>query len=133
MKVGVTATREGLSPNQRSELRQELIRLGATELHHGDCVGGDADAHAIAVELGIRVVVHPPLNPKGRAFCQGDEARPPKDYLVRNHDIVDETKVTIGLPLTHHEVLRSGTWATIRYARLHSKSIIIHPDEGNEK
>lgn len=115
MKVGVTATQEGATDQQLREFRLLLIQLGATELHHGDCVGGDAQAHAIARDLGLKVVIHPPKNPKLRAFCEGDEVRREKDYIPRNHDIVDETDILIGMP-KGPEVLRSGTWSTIRYA-----------------
>jgi hypothetical protein len=124
VKVGVTATQEGLSEHQKRELRK-LLRE-ATELHHGDCVGGDKEAHAIGRELGLRIVIHPPINPKKRAWCQGDEVRPEKDYLERNRDVVDETDVLYGLP-KGLETRRSGTWSTIRYAKKRGKAYgIVH-------
>jgi len=61
-------------------------------------------------------------------------ARPP---LTRNHDIVDCTELLIACPKSMKEELRSGTWATVRYARkLERPVIIIYPNgisssEGN--
>ncbi len=40
-----------------------------------------------------------------------------KPYLERNRDIVDASEVLIACPSTREEVMRSGTWATVRYAR----------------
>jgi len=135
-KIGFTGTSRGTSARQRQSLTFifEILREGkpsaALELHHGDCVGADAEAHTIALELGIAVVIHPPEDTKARAFC-GDAtaSRDPKPYLVRNHAIVDETEFLIACPATYVEHLRSGTWATYRYAlRLGRRIILITPD-----
>lgn len=89
-----------------------------SEFHHGDCVGGDEEAHEIALALGFRIVVHPPLNRSKRAFCTGAfQVLKPKSYITRNHDIVDVCRLLIAAPKTEEEELRSGTWATVRYAR----------------
>lgn len=103
------------------------------EVHHGDCVGVDADANLVAIEAGCRVVIHPPVELKHRAFC-GDEARragvrcltlEPLPYLVRNHAIVDATDLLVAFP-AGPEQLRSGTWSTVRYARKQGKDVLIH-------
>ena len=120
--VGFTGTQEGMSYEQTNALRQALI--GATELHHGDCIGADAQAHDIAREIGgIRIVIHPPTDPSRRAFKRGDIIREPKPYLERNHDIVDESASLIAAPKSDVEELRSGTWATVRYARKMEKPV----------
>lgn len=123
--VGFTGTQEGMSDYQKRVLRASLE--GVRELHHGDCIGADAEADAIARELGITVVIHPPSDPKKRAFCAkpGDVVWEPLPYLERNHDIVDEADVVIGTPKSGVEVLRSGTWATIRYARSRGKRTLV--------
>lgn len=117
MKIGVTATQHGLTEWQKAEYRRYLIGLGATEVHHGDCIGGDSDIHDIARELNLRIVIHPPTDPKKRAFRHGDEERQPQPYHVRNRNIVDETDALLAGPYGMQEVTRSGTWATVRYAR----------------
>jgi hypothetical protein len=89
-----------------------------TSAHHGCCVGGDEQFHGIAKALGIPLIGHPPKNRSHMAHLSGySELLPAKDYIPRNHDIVDAVALLIAAPHTEHEVLRSGTWATFRYAR----------------
>lgn len=124
MKVGFTGTRRGMTDLQTEEVNDWLRRY-AGALHHGDCVGADEQAHALGLGW-LWIVVHPPLNEKYRAFVKGgDEYRDPAPYLIRNHAIVDETEVLIATPKEPTEVLRSGTWATIRYARAQGKDVKI--------
>lgn len=118
--IGFTGSRLGMSPEQKRRLRHLLIIHEATELHHGDCYGADVEAHEIARQLGLRVVVHPPTAKGLRAHCEGDEIRHDLPFLARNHMIVRETQFLIAAP-SGAEQLRSGTWATIRYCRLRHK------------
>lgn len=117
MKIGTTGTQHGGTERQRLVFRELLLQLGVTELHHGDCIGWDAEAFAIATELGVPTVAHPPLNPKKRAFTKSTIIRPLFGYLVRNQHIVLETDYLIAAPMTMTEAKRSGTWATIRFSR----------------
>lgn len=117
MRIGFTGTRDGMSESQKQALR---VALGsASEFHHGDCIGADAEADAIARQLGIAVVIHPPTDSSRRAFCvrPGDVVRAPRPFIERNHAIVDESQQLIAAPKSDVEALRSGTWATVRYAR----------------
>lgn len=126
--VGLTATRDGVSAAQKA--RGYAIIAGYLFLHHGDCKGGDEAIHRMAISRGgIKIIVHPPLSPIFRAFCVGDETRPPKDYLVRDRDIVNETSRLVALPRGMSEELRSGTWATVRFAKRAGKPVtIVFPD-----
>lgn len=124
MKVGITGGRSGARPDQLETLRSKLFEVFATSLHHGDCVGADAQAHEIARELGLRIVVYPPDNPEYRAWCAGDEFWSPRPYLKRNYDIVDNTDLLIALP-DRPECQRSGTWSTVRYARRLNKPVVV--------
>lgn len=130
MKVGFTGTQYGTTSIQRTVVRQLLISLEATEFHHGDCIGADEQAHQIALDLGIAVHLHPPNSYSKRAFVEGcTRERKPAPYLVRNHVIVKATQVLIATPKESREVLRSGTWATIRYAKkLNRKIYVVGPD-----
>lgn len=47
-----------------------------------------------------------------------------KPYLKRNIDIVDNTDILIGCP-SGEEIVRSGTWHTIRYAKKQNKKIMM--------
>ena len=56
-EIGFTGTQEGMSEKQRSSLRQVLADFfadGARVFRHGDCIGADAQAHAIAKATGGR-------------------------------------------------------------------------------
>ena len=124
MKVGFTGTQTGMTPGQINALGEELKKHTISEFHHGDCIGADAQAHEIASSLGVTVVIHPPENPAKRAFKNGT-LRNPKPYLDRNHDIVDEADILIVAPSSNQEKLRSGTWATCRYARKTGTKFIV--------
>lgn len=99
-------------------------------LHLGDCIGADTQAYTEAIRLGVKTIGHPPTNPQKRSFLTYDEERPAKPYLARNLDIATEGEDgVIATPQEFVEVLRSGTWATVRYARkLGRKVYIIRPD-----
>ena len=134
MKIGFTGTRKGLTLDARNSLIVVLTVLRAIDsayikIHHGDCVGADEMVHRIAVESDVTVIIHPPLLSRYKAGCKADEYRTPRPYLERNHDIVDETDILIACPETPFEETRSGTWATVRYARKMKKIILmIYPD-----
>lgn len=74
--------------------------------------------------------IHPP-NKKGlRSFCSPNGEginHEEKPFIKRNHDIVDACDVLIACPETNKEVQRSGTGATIRYARKQGKKIELIP------
>lgn len=127
MIIGYTGTQLGMSDRQKAGLRTHLLLAEpGSEFHHGDCTGGDEEAHAIALECGLRVVIHPPINPNKRAFCKGAAVvLESKDYIPRNHDIVDASQLLIAGPKTNDEELRSGTWATVRYARKTGKQRLL--------
>ena len=122
MNVGFTGTQEGMTLAQYSTVLGVLLSLkeGFTkedEFHHGDCIGADAEAHDLAEMLGFKTVSHPPIKENKRAFKMADVLLEAKDYLIRNHDIVDACTVMIATPKEKLEVMRSGTWATVRYSR----------------
>lgn len=121
--IGFTGTREGMTDDQRMAVRELLITLDPDEVRHGDCVGADEDFNNVAVELGLPVVIHPPDDPKHRAWCVG-EIMTQRPYLDRNRDIVDAAGVMIACP-GGPEVTRSGTWSTIRYAKRSDTQIYI--------
>lgn len=123
--IGFTGTKMGMTGYQQISLLSLLRHCGATEFHHGDCVGSDKQAHDIAVILGLPIIIHPPVSSKLRAFCLSETILPPKDYLLRNHDIVAACDMLIACPMYDHEEVRSGTWATVRHARKRQKPITI--------
>jgi len=140
MKVGFTGCRKGMTKDQEAIFSKLIIDLQAIdEFHHGDCIGSDIQAHEILVQLrensavGCKsIIIHPPNNSKFRADCSAgpeDKILEEVEYLQRNHDIVEAAKILIATPDGYEEELRSGTWATIRFAKKCSKMIlVIYPD-----
>ncbi|MFG1399852.1 hypothetical protein [Roseixanthobacter pseudopolyaromaticivorans] len=126
-RIGFTGTREGMTKVQADKVALHIAQ--AVEWHHGQCVGADAQTHAIARDLMVPIVLHPPDNAALLADCPGAYAtRDPRPYLDRNRDIVDETDGLVAAP-HGPEVIKSGTWATIRYARGRGRKVTtIWPD-----
>lgn len=116
MKVGFTGTRAGMSAIQKQQLATVLRWLNEgdavafTELHHGMAVGADMEAETIAKANGWYVVKRHPASGKP---------------LARNRQIVAACDVLIAAPRTDQEELRSGTWATVRYARQAGKPVVM--------
>lgn len=133
MIIGFSGTRKGLTTLQRYGLDLLLQYLPATALHHGDCKGSDASAHFFAGRLGVPIVIHPPDKDSLRAFCHAPPAvsiLAPLPYLERNRAMVDASDVLLATPETAAEEWRSGTWATIRYARKTGKRVIVIEPDG---
>jgi len=123
--LGFTGTRQGMTHEQLRGLGEILAQtVGATTFHHGDCVGSDAQAHALAQKWGISCIVHPPRDLRFRAWCEGHIIEVPLEYLERNRAIVEACDVLIAAPRTCEEEQRSGTWSTVRYARKLGRPIV---------
>ena len=134
MNTGFTGTQNGMTPQQKETVEKLLKEWKASEFHHGDCIGADANAHDIAKSLGVPIHIHPPTCEVKRAFCEGAfKVYPAKDYLERNHDIVDASDSMIATPKEESEQLRSGTWATIRYTRKCLKKLALVLPSGETK
>ena len=140
--VGFTGPASGMTGvQQMAVIRRLLKRLKRDprpRLHHGDCIGGDAEFHAIGLIYGLEMVVHPPYDPKKRAFCNGgtSEIREPKPYLERDRDIVDETALLIGAVSNtgyHHKNCRDGYCYTIRYALKAGKEVVVVETDGTTR
>lgn len=131
MIIGFTGTRKGMSQEQIKTVINLLISLNSEEVHHGDCVGADADFHSISQKFNVDIVGHPASGVGNqRAFCEGFshpcEEKPP---LERNRDIIDDSDILIATPKVFSEERRGGTWATIRYAISSGKKVyIVYPD-----
>ena len=143
-RIAVTGTQRGGTLEQLITLRQ-LIRPVNTVLHHGCCIGVDKQAHDIMTDIksnellhaGQLVVGHPGFNPRKpddmskRADCYSglDEVYPEAPFLDRDKTMVNVTDLLVAVPGSLEERLRSGTWATVRYAdRIGKLVLIIGPD-----
>lgn len=129
MKIGFTGTQRGMTEDQFRVLRVLLGAEERDEFHHGDCIKSDNDAATMAAAIGHKTVAHPPIECKKRAYHKSDVVLEPLDYMVRNAALALVADVLIATPGQVAEVLRSGTWMTIRtMRRLKKPIIIIFPD-----
>ncbi len=141
MKIGFTGSRNGWTEKQQiacHDILYALLYIHGTELHHGDCVGSDHQAHKFILDTAIKIVIHPPIKVEFRAYCgrgvlvnQNNkiEWKQPKSYLARNRDIVEDTDVLVATPATDQEV--GGTWYTINWARKLLRHIFIVMPDGS--
>lgn len=127
IRYGFTGTRAGMSAAQLAWL--PTVFPTGTPLHHGGCVGADAQMHAHALSTGSTVVVHPPINPKLRMpYDPRALWMPAKEYLPRDRDIVDATNRLLATP-DGPPRLGSGTWYTIDYAVSRKVPVLVcYPD-----
>lgn len=146
MVIGFTGTQRGMTILQTAMIDTLLdkarlvgpIRAAMTNddinVTHGDCRGADDEFDAIAVKHHLHRNLRPCNIEEKRAHCE--EKRPsshslynPRPPLVRNRDIVHESHFLIVAPSDLHEILRSGTWATYRYAKkLGKPRVIVYPN-----
>lgn len=122
MKVGFTGSRHGMSRRQATQLQWLLSVLRhadlkvhrPSEFHYGTHedaeLKADDEAAKLAASLGYEPIPH--------HAARGGE-------LARNHIIVDAVNVLLAAPQTDAEEVRSGTWATVRYARAAVKPVVM--------
>lgn len=127
MKVGFTGTQQGMTNNQKAMVIGLLSKEKPEIAHHGGCIGADTEFDDICYRFlprHIITVVHPSniFGKRGR-WHPTNYTRGVKPSLERNKNIVDESDFIIATPKETAEVLRSGTWATIRYARKTGKHL----------
>jgi hypothetical protein len=135
VRIGFTGTRNGMTAKQLRNVKALLhhYNRGALWFHHGDCVGADAEAHALAYDLGYWIKIHPPTNSEHQAHCFGTEEALPQPYMKRNKEIVAEVNVMIAAPPTDEELDHGGTWRTIGLARKAKRHLFVCLPNGEVK
>ena len=93
--------------------------------HHGGAIGADTILHELALQAGVRIELHPT---RGCRITEADQIYPTLPPLERNRRIVEMGEHGLLAFPAAPEVVRSGTWATIRYARkLQRRIMIVYP------
>lgn len=133
--IGTTGTRNGMTVEQFNKFTELMIKIAdnSVVLHHGDCIGADAEAHDICHHLGMLTYIHPPEKDELRAFKVGTMLAEPKGYFARNRDIVNESGILYAFPAADFETPKGGTWYTINYARKVNKPIVIIWPNGDDE
>lgn len=134
--VGFIANRAGLTCPQFRTLTRLLVDregpgavAGVELVRRGNETDADTDFARVVRWMDPRpgVVVHSCLGDARGDWSAGfEKAETPTD---RNRAIVDGCEVLIACPREPSEEPRSGTWATIRYARTVSRAVVVvYPD-----
>jgi predicted Rossmann fold nucleotide-binding protein DprA/Smf involved in DNA uptake len=140
MIIGFTGTRFGLTPAQGAALADVVLRPACyyAERHlNGGCRGADREMFAYLLGLdGVIEVL--PGSVEQAAWAEEQRAsllgrryiiHEVEPYLARDLKIALRCNRLIACPGTATEQLRSGTWATVRYARKAGKPItLVLPD-----
>jgi len=132
--LGFTGTRRGLTDAQRQTLARLLAEYGSGRLHHGCCLGADAECAALLDGHHFYGEAHPsdmPSMTSRKALESALVKHPPKPPLERNRDIVAACELLIACPAETVEQQRSGTWATIRYARKVGRAVVLVWPDGS--
>jgi hypothetical protein len=118
-----------MTERQMVELRHRLHSLNPVLFVHGGCIGADDEADAIAAQIGIHRLVFPQNNVPHKAvngtvfldravkYAGRVTIAAAKPAPGRNIDIIRAGNYLIACPQQKREVIRSGTWMTIRHAR----------------
>lgn len=141
MTLSFTGTRQGMTRKQMDKVKKLLDELQPFLVVYGDCIRADAEFNQIVIDYrgGILSSKTPriklwPSTAKTRAYCEGyDIIMPAKEPLDRNKDIASDGDRLIGCPKEMTEVLRSGTWSTIRYAKKLGKIVYVILPNGDIK
>lgn len=143
MVVGFSGTRKGMTGPQLQNLNILYNSLDhVTLVRHGGCKGADTQFHIMVAtnskhraELNVHWGCAPNgeirgSNPDDLGPKEGYVSHTPLPFLIRNKVIVDKSDVMFAAPGTEQEVLRSGTWATIRYCLKKRKPLTIITPSG---
>lgn len=128
-KVGFTGTQRGMTDLQKAVVATFLAGNKIAIGIHGGCIGADIHFDDICYRNLITRVIYPSNIPEKYGWWHYTPFVMAEDKpLSRNHTIVDKSDLLIATPKETKEVIRSGTWATIRYAIKKHKSVyIIYP------
>lgn len=142
MIVGFTGTRQGMTEQQKSCLSGVLVadRQQLERYLHGGAPGADEESHYVALFDAIippnNIEVYPASDHR-REFWRSifissgmnSVLHPVRPPLERDRVIAQRCDQLIACPVGMREQNRSGTWATVRYARIAKKPVvIIFPD-----
>lgn len=106
-----------------------LKELDVGTLLHGAAIGADEQASLVAQRLDLKVKAYPSDVEDQRGLeAFAHDWKPAARPLERNKTMVANAHLLIATP-DGPEKMRSGTWATIRFARDKKKAVyVVMPD-----
>lgn len=136
INISFTGSRKGMTNRQKDTLEFILKHLtyhhpSDLNFHHGGAVGADEEAHDIALQMPNLICCVYPAGEERYNYWRNEKAGYKivfywkEDPLDRNEDIVRAGNILFAAPRERAEVLRSGTWSTIRLCKKKKKRCII--------
>ena len=138
MILGFTGTRAGMTDAQLRALRG-VISTYPEILLHGGAPGADEEADAFFAVgcTGTKIEVYPASAQRAGIWLRKtDGVRVIHNWmkpLVRDVIIAKRCDHLLACPGTQEEIVRSGTWSTVRYARKVGKPITILMPDGTAR
>jgi hypothetical protein len=125
--IGFAGTLKQPTQRQADQLCKALFyhREAHSVMHNGGCTGSEEYALRYWLACKGAVWLHPPMQTTHRAAVPYGIANPPATYLRRYMQIVLATDVMIICPSQQREVVRSSTWAALRYAQDADKAFFL--------
>ncbi len=127
--IGFTGTRHGMTKAQQAQVAFHLSWLRPQLVVHGGAIGSDAQFDRIARIMNIYRLIFPSNLLNQQMSNEGGKWLEPRSPLARNRDIVAASDVLLATP-AGPEIVRSGTWATIRCARQKNLYIFVLMPDG---
>lgn len=139
MIIGFTGTRDKVTRIQKERLAAFLYNMSLhryDRLFHGGAENADEEAHNLAQQFSYSIEIFP-CNGDRRHYWLDRKVKNGEATLIhatnkpldRNRVIAERCNYLVAVPYQMDEIQRSGTWATVRYAREKRKSLtIIFPD-----
>lgn len=122
--LAISGSREGSTDWQRAALWKILSRPTVTGIVHGDCVGLDDEADAMAARLGLWRGIYPSKLEWYRAHCErrgAEVAAAPAPPLARNPLIVERGEWLVACPRASSR----GTWHAVREAKRLGRGVLV--------
>lgn len=125
--VAFTGTLKGMTPVQmvalRSALEDVVAECPGAVLRHGAAIGADAEAHILAVALGMKPQLYPghiaSKSAVRRLASTADRVFPAANTLERNSTMVDGADLAFACPGSEvpdryaSGSAKGGTWSTV--------------------
>ena len=131
MILSFSGTRDGMTHKQMETVRRLIAEIAPTQVIHGDAIGSDEQFHQLVeihrkiFNVSITIKIYPSDREHQRAYCEGDTIMPQMPPLERNQLIAKDGDKLLACPKEMSMVLRSGTWTTIRKAKMFGKIVYV--------
>jgi hypothetical protein len=122
-----------LTKEQQHLLYGWISQNRPTTMHHGDHPGAETQAHEIAANLGLDIVLHPNTFPHNRAFNSKSvlKEHPPAPYPHLYFSIIRASNhLLVAIDMPRDQQRANFLWESIRYALRSGRFVTIFWPDG---